>query len=54
MKSAGGYYAYFVSLNNGVWRSELKFPIIQSFVAERVFKTNVEEIEAGYIDYLNG
>ena len=54
MKPAGGFSAYFISLNNTAWRSELKFPVIQSFVAEKVFKTNVEEIEVGYIDYFTG
>lgn len=54
MKPTSGFSAYFISFNNPAWRSELKFPIIQSFVAEKVFNTNVEEIDVGYIDYLKG
>lgn len=54
MNPASGFSAYFISLDNAAWKSELKFPVIQSFVAETVFKTNVEEIEVGYIDYLSG
>lgn len=54
MKPASGFSAYFISLNNTAWRNELKFPVVQSFIAETVFKTNVEEIEVGYIDYLTG
>lgn len=54
MKPTSGFSAYFISLDTPAWRSELKFPIIQTFVAESVFKTNVEEIEVGYIDYYTG
>lgn len=54
MKTAGGFSAYFVSLNNPAWKSELKFPIVQSYVSESVFKSSVEETDVGYIDYLTG
>lgn len=54
MKPVSGFSAYFISVNNPAWKSELKFPIIQSFVAGKVFNTNIEEIEVGYIDYLTG
>jgi hypothetical protein len=54
MKPSSGFSAYFISLDNQAWRSELKFPVIQSFVAERVFKSNVKDIDVGYIDYLTG
>lgn len=54
MKPTSGFSAYFISLSNSVWKTELKFPVIQSFIAESVFKTNIKEIEVGYIDYLTG
>lgn len=54
MKPTTGFAAYFISLNAPAWKSELKFPVIQSFVAESVFKSNVEEVEVGYIDYFTG
>lgn len=54
MKPSSGFSAYFISLDNPEWKSELKFPVIQSFVAETVFKSNGEEIDVGYIDYLTG
>jgi hypothetical protein len=54
MKPSSGFAAYFISLQNPAWRSELKFPVVQSFVAETVFKTRVTDIEVGYIDYFTG
>ena len=54
MKPSSGFAAYFISPDAPAWISELKFPVIQSFVAESVFKTNVEEIEVGYINYFTG
>lgn len=54
MNPAGGFSAYFISLDNTAWKSELRFPVVQSFVAGTVFKTSVEEMEVGYINYLTG
>ena len=54
MKPASGFSAYFISPGNPAWKSELKFPVVQLFVAETVFKTTAEEIDVGYINYLSG
>ncbi len=54
MKAEGGFSAYFISVNNPEWNNELKFPVIQSYVSKVIFKTDLEEIEVGYINYLTG
>jgi len=54
MKAAGGYAAYFISKVNLDWRNELKYPIIQTYLSERVFNTDPQSTEVGYIDFLTG
>ncbi|MDM8177762.1 hypothetical protein QT327_26000, partial [Olivibacter sp. 47] len=39
--------AYYFSETGGNWRTELKYPILQIFLAEYFYKCNVEEVQIG-------
>jgi len=54
MKAAQGYSAYFVSKANANWQRELKYPILQNYMGSKIFNTDPQQIEIGYIDYLTG
>ena len=54
MKPEAGFAAYFVSQNYPSWESELRFPVIQNYVANNVFMSELEGIDVGYIDYYSG
>jgi len=49
-----GFSAYFVEKENAEWQEELRFPVVQSFLATKVFDTTVKNVEVGYIDYFSG
>jgi len=54
MKAAGGFAAYFISPPNAGWQTELKYPVVQQYVGATVFKSNVSEIEVGYVEFPSG
>jgi hypothetical protein len=54
MKPAAGFSAYFITKENILWETELKYPVIQNYIAADIFSCNVDEVEVGYIDYYSG
>lgn len=54
MKPIDGFSAYFVTTENTDWEIELKYPIVQNFVAKEVFNTENKGIDIGYINYFTG
>ena len=54
MKPVTGFAAYFISQENTMWASELKFPIVQHYLANSVFNVDSSEIDVGYIDFFTG
>jgi len=54
MNPLGGFLALFVSLPNQNWEGELKFPIIQDYIAKTVFNTDSSNVGVGYVDYYSG
>lgn len=55
-KTTNGYSGYTIVNNedSNNWQSQLRFPIIQSYLAEKIFKCNVEKVEVGIINYYEG
>lgn len=54
MKPDIGFAAYFITRENAGWETELKYPVIQNYIASDIFDCNSREIEVGYIDYYAG
>lgn len=54
MKPTTGFAAYFISKSNANWQSELKYPIVQNYVAKYVFDSEIKNVDIGYIDYFTG
>ena len=54
MRPETGFSAYFITRENINWETELKYLVIQSYIASNTFNCNVTEVEVGYIDYYSG
>ncbi len=54
MKPDVGFSAYFITRENAVWETELKYPVIQNYIASSIFNSNIREVEVGYINYYSG
>ncbi|HEY0669944.1 MAG TPA: hypothetical protein VGD22_17315 [Sphingobacteriaceae bacterium] len=54
MNPLGGFLALFVSLPNQNWEGELKFPVVQDYIAKTVFNTDSSNVSVGYVDYYSG
>lgn len=54
MKPTNGFISLFVSRGNPSWLTEIKYPIIQDYVANHVFKSELKDIEVGYINFETG
>ncbi len=47
MNTKGGYSVYFFSRENNLWESELRFPIIQNYVASTLYGVDLSDVEVG-------
>lgn len=47
MNNKGGYSIYFFSRESTIWEGELRFPIIQNFVASTLYGVDLSEVEVG-------
>jgi hypothetical protein len=47
MNNKGGYSLYFFSRESTAWESELRFPVLQSFVATTLYNVDLSEVEIG-------
>lgn len=54
MKPSEGFAAYFISRKNITWAEELKYPIIQNYIATHIFNIDPIIIDVGYIDFTTG
>jgi hypothetical protein len=54
MNNDSGFSSFFVSKPSQNWENELKYPIIQHFVAKDIFNVEDNEVHVGYIDFLSG
>ncbi len=56
MTADGGRSGYLVSkdITGFDWQDELRFPIIQDYIANEIYGCRLEDVEVGIIDYLTG
>lgn len=56
MKSAGGYAGYIISkeVDSLNWMLELRFPIIQDYIANTLYGCQITDVDVGVIDYTTG
>lgn len=54
MKPKNGFSAYFIARENATWETELKYPIIQNYIANNIFSCETNDIDVGYINYYTG
>jgi len=55
MKPKKGFTAYFIVKEiNSNWREELRFPIVQSYVAQQIFSCEIKDVDVGVIDFYTG
>lgn len=56
MKTSGGYSGYVVSkdIDDTNWILELRYPIIQEYMANSLYGCRLDEVEVGVIDYTTG
>lgn len=47
MNNKGGYSIYFFSRENSLWEDELRFPIVQNYVASTLYNVDLDEVEVG-------
>lgn len=47
MNNKGGYSVYFFSRESSLWESELRFPVIQNYVASTLYNVDLNDIEVG-------
>ncbi len=47
MNNRGGYSVYFFNRQSAHWEEELRFPIIQHFVATTLYNVDLNEVEVG-------
>jgi len=47
MNNKGGYSVFFFSRESATWEEELRFPIIQNYVAQTLYNVDLSEIEVG-------
>lgn len=47
MNNKGGYSIYFFSRESTLWEGELRFPVIQHFVATTLYNVALSEVEVG-------
>lgn len=56
IKPAGGYSGYIISkeVDEINWMLELRFPIIQDYIASTLYGCKINEVDVGVIDYTTG
>ncbi len=47
MNNKGGYSIYFFSRESTLWEGELRFPVIQNYVASTLYGVDLSEVEVG-------
>jgi len=47
MNNKGGYSVYFFSRDDNEWEDELRFPILQSYIATTLYNVALNEVEVG-------
>jgi hypothetical protein len=55
MNPDGGFAAYSLSDDSSpVWAEELRFSVVQKFIADDLFGCEIESIDVGIVDYYTG
>ncbi|MGD0590001.1 MAG: hypothetical protein ABSA44_04275 [Bacteroidota bacterium] len=56
MTADGGRSGYIISkqIEDNTWKSELRFPIIQNYIANKIYGCNLNDVDVGLVDYLTG
>lgn len=56
MTNTGGRTGYVVTnkVIDSTWESELRFPIIQNYIANNIYGCEMDEVEVGVIDFTTG
>jgi len=56
MKDKGGYSGFIITKNVDEinWMLELRYPIIQDYIANTIYGCNINEVDVGVIDYTTG
>lgn len=56
MKEGGGYSGYVITkdVDEINWMLELRYPIIQDYIANTLYGCKIEEVDVGVIDYTTG
>jgi hypothetical protein len=47
MNNKGGYSIYFFSKDSTLWESELRFPVVQNYVASTLYEVDLSDVEVG-------
>ena len=47
MNNKGGYSVYFFSRVSSLWENELRFPVVQNYVASTLYNVDLNEVEVG-------
>lgn len=47
MNIKGGYSIYFFSRESALWEDELRFPVIQNFIATKLYNVDLSDVEVG-------
>lgn len=47
MNNKGGYSIYFFSRDSTLWEEELRFPVIQNYIASTLYKVDLSDVEVG-------
>lgn len=47
MNNKGGYSIYFFSRDSTLWERELRFPVIQNYIASTLYQVDLSDVEVG-------
>ena len=55
-KTSNGYSGYIVvnDTDSNNWHNQLRFPLIQNYIAKHIFNCTTDEVEVGIINYYEG
>jgi len=56
MTAESGRSGFIISkdISGSSWQDELRFPILQDYIANEIYGCNLDDVEVGIIDYLTG
>lgn len=55
-KTSNGYSGYVIvnDVDSFNWQNQLRFPLIQNYIAKYIFKCHTDEVEVGIVNYYEG